>query len=254
MKRRLVALLVSGCVAVVGAQAGQHASGSGKTSTTNYPAQFVLQDRPGDLITSDGLGPYVNGAAGVTAEFQITTTNGVISHTQFFFQFAATKRQAGRYVNLSYTAPVATGCNPSPSNNPVGSLRRGAGYGAFFIGTEPVAGTQLLAAEGSFDHGDGTLGPFRFANGVKLDPLLPYYCSDMVVVTRPSRGTWTLTTDTQASAVYFINGQAAYPANPEEVGSIAQMMSGGESGSLVGNYRMPFFMTISCSSATNCPS
>jgi hypothetical protein len=253
VKRIVVGLLVSGCVAVVGARAEQHANGSGKSTTINYPAQFVLQDRPGDLITSDGLGPYVNGVAGVTAEFQITTTNGVVSHSQFFFEFAAAKHQAARYVNLSYSAPVATGCNPSPSENPVGKLE-GAGYGAFFIGTEPIAGTQLLAAEGSFDHGDGTLGPFRFANGVKLDPLLPYYCSDMVVLTRPSRGTWTLTTDTQVGAVYYINGQPAYPTNPEEVGSIAQMMNGGESGSLVGNYRMPFFMTISCLSTANCPS
>lgn len=249
----VVTLLVSGYIAVVGAQAGQKAGGSGHSTTTNYPAQFVLQDRPGDLITSDGRGPYVNGVAGVTAEFQITTTNGVVSHTQFFFQFAVAKRQAARYVNLSYTAPVATGCNPSPSQNPVGNLQ-GAGYGAFFIGTEPIAGPQLLAAEGSFDHGNGTLGPFRFANGVKLDPLLPYYCSDMVVVTRPSRGTWTVTTDTEAGATYYVHGQAAYAENPEEVGSIAQMMSGGESGSLVGNYRMPFFMTISCLSTTSCPS
>jgi hypothetical protein len=253
VKRIVAALLVSGCVAVVAAQAGRDAKGSGKSTTTNYPAQFVLQDRSGDLITSDGQGPYVNGVAGVTAEFQITTTNGVVSSSQFFFEFAAAKRQAARYVNLSYTAPVATGCNPNPSDNPVGKLQ-GAGYGAFFIATEPIAGTQLLAAEGSFDQGDGTLGPFRFANGVKLDPVLPYYCSDMVVVTRPSRGTWTLTTDTQAGAVYYIKGQPAYPENPEEVGSIAQMMSGGESGSLVGNYRMPFFMTISCLSTTSCPS
>lgn len=253
MKRVVVTLLVTSCVAVVEVHAGQRANGSGKSTTTDYPAQFVLQDRPGDLITSDGLGPYVNGVSGVTAEFQITTTNGVVSHTQFFFQFAATKRQTGRFINLSYTTPVATGCNPNPSANPVGTLR-GTGYGAFFIGTEPIAGPQLLAAEGSFDHGAGTLGPFRFANGVKLDPLLPYYCSDMVVVTRPSRGTWTLTTDTQAGAVYYVNGQPAYPENPEEVGSIAQLMSGGESGSLVGNYRMPFFMTISCLSVTSCPS
>ena len=222
---------------------GQKGNGNAKTTQVNYPAKLMFLDRAEDGITSDGKGAYTNGVDGVTAVLQQQSDG---TGSQFLLKFSAVKGKLARSVTYSYTTPVTTSCNPFPANNPVGSMSD-AGYVDFLnLGTMSVG--AVIAKQGGFHT---QIGSFRFSDATKPDPIEPYFCGDLLVATRTSQTTWTLTTDTTPGQTYFDTaGTAVYTANPEEVGSTSQLDN---PGSFTGNYRMSFFATVSCLSASSCP-
>lgn len=249
MKRIAIVAACLGLATTAGLLAGptQKANGNGNAKTTqlNYPAKLILLDRAEDGITSDGKGAYIDGVDGVTAVLQGSSSPG--AEFQFLLTFSAVKGKYPRSITYHYTTPTATGCDPVPANDPVGSMSD-TGFMAFLnVGTMPVG--AVVAKQGSFST---KIGTFRFGDATKADPVEPYYCSDLLVATRTSATTWTVTTDATPGQTYFNSaGTPVYTANPEEVGSASQLAVSGSS--FIGNYRMPFFATVSCLSATSCP-
>lgn len=232
-------LAVSLAILTVAQGARMAAGGSQKNKTTDYPVKVIFLDRVGDAIASDGKGAYTDGVDGVTALIQPSVNN------QFLLKFASGGR-IRRGVNYAYTSPTATSCDGNVSDNPTGTVAGDQGYVDVLNVATMAVGSQI-AKQGGFHTAAGT---FRFADATKIDPVNPYHCGDLLVVTRTSATTWTVTTDVTPGQTYFNSvGTPVYTANPEEVGQTAQL----DGAAFDGNYHMPFFLTISCLSTTNCP-
>ena len=240
-----VALATAGS-SVLAVGLGQGKGSSSKVTYTDYPAKIIFQDRGGDAITSDGKGAYIHGVDGVTAIFQ-TASNG--TGGQFLLKFGAVKGKILRKINYAYSASgEVTPCDSTSTDNPTGVIAD-SGY-VDFLNTANMAIGSTIAKQGGFHTAVGT---FRFHDATKLDPINPYNCGDLLVVTRGGATTWTVTTDVTPGQTYFNSiGTPVYTADPEQVGSRSQL-SNDTNHQFFGNYRMPFFATISCLSAAACP-
>lgn len=243
--------MLPGLVASVGAfqgnaNAASKGSGSNQTVST-WAAQVVFRDGSTDAVTSDGHGAYVDGQNGVTAELQLNPSTNRIG---LLVKFAKSKG-ASRYINVAYTQPVVTACNPILSSNPTGTSTispSGGTFGAQNVGTMAIGSTlatqaEVNAAEIGFEFKDPTIADSDM-------------CSDLVVATRTSATSWVVTTDAPLPSYVNANGTVVYSSNPEEVGSAAQ---GSDSTGFLGNYRLPYLVTITCVAANtakqphNCP-
>ena len=249
-----VAATMAGGLALASAQG--HAAGAGAQkgpTLIEYPAKITFMDRDGDAITSDGKGAYIDGTDGVFARFQVMSDGS--GNAQFLLKFAKIRNSYPRQVDYGFTTTAATGCDPNTADDPTGTTSD-KGY-VDFLNVGLMAVGSVKAKQGGFHTAAGT---FRFHDATKPDPINPYNCGDLLVITRTSATTWTVTTDTTPGQVYYTTaGNAVYgydpanPQNPELVGSRAQFDNDAAGSSLIGNYRMPFFAVITCSSASKCP-
>ena len=237
---------------VVSARADQgnakiNSNGSGHTVVSTYPVQVVFRDASTDTVTSDGLGMYVDGQSGVTAELQLNPATGRIGlHTQF-----AKSRGVSRHINVAYLQPVVTACNPTTSSNPTGTTTIssiGVGFGIQNLGSMAIGST--LATQGEVNA--ASIG-FEFKDPTIADGDV---CSDLIVANRSSATSWTVTTDAPLPSYVDANKTQVFSSNPEEVGSTAQ---GSNSTGFLGNYRIAYLVTITCLQANtaqqpnNCP-
>lgn len=214
-----------------------------KGTPSDYPVKVMFLDRPGDAITSDGEGAYTNGVAGVTALIQPSVSN------QFLLKFGSGAK-VRRGINYNYTATTATSCDGSVGSNPTGTISDDQGYVDVLNIATMAIGSQI-AKQGGFH--TVAAGTFRFADATKVDPINQYNCGDLLVVTRTSATTWTVTTDVTPGQTYYDTaGTPVFTANPEEVGSTAQL-DVDSTHDFLGNYHMPFFATITCLLTTSCP-
>jgi hypothetical protein len=240
-----IPVAAAGVLASTGQKKGAPAP---KPVTTSYAAQVQFRDLTTDAIHSDSGTTYVNGVAGVQAEFQVTTSGGAVTSDQFLLQFGAVKHVT-RTIHYTYS-PTTTSC--SAGAGPAGSISDPGYFDTLTISTMPVG--SVGARKGGFHTAPGA---FRFTDRFS-DPVYPYECGDMLVVSHPTSTTWIVTTDTDPNATYTDPlGNVLFPAgNPgaqvEGVGSMTQLDQ--EAGpTFTANYRMPFQVTITCLSSSTCP-
>ena len=222
----LAAVAALSLTAVIDAQKG----GGPKVTLVEYPAEITFWNRTTDGVKSDGA-VYKNGVNGVKAVFQDNSAG--TGSRNFLLNMS---RSRGRSLTFDYRTEVVTPCAvmDTEPTGPTGVLTDGgADFWILNIMQMPVGST--IAKQGAFATG---VGLFRFHDETKINPIEPYHCAQLMVVTRLSRTQWRVTTDVDPDTVYF--NTAGLVVTP---GSTVQLDQGD---SLRGNYRMAFGADITC--------
>ena len=226
---------------------GQKVSQKGKPGGGNTNSTFpvVVEFEPGGAIQGDGLGEYINGQEGVTAELQTSPDY------QLRLVLGKVRKSIPRSLLYDYTQPVVTECDPDVSDDPVGTLE--APYSTTLnVAVKHLADMPVGSVGARFASFHTPVGVFRFHEHGLIDGSIPDHCGTLLVVTRTSTTTWTVTTDAVPGGYYEnINGDLVQA--PYAVGPTAQL-DDFDTGELIGNYDMPLHMTITCLSTSVCPS
>jgi hypothetical protein len=207
----------------VGAQKG----GGTKVTLVEYPAEITFWSRAEDGVKGDGA-VYKNGVNGIKAVFQDKSDG---TGTKNFLLNMS--RSRGRTLYFDYTDEVATACDADAGSTGILGDRT-ANFWILNIMSMPLGST--IAKQGTFST---AVGEFRFHDETRVDPIEPYHCGQLMVVTRMSQTHWRVTTDVDSYTVYF--NTANLMVTP---GSTVQLS--GSDGTFRGNYRMQFGADIVC--------
>ena len=208
---------------------GAQKSGGTKVTLVEYPAEITFWTRDTDGVKGDGA-VYKNGVSGVKAVFQDNSA-GTGSRN-----FLLSLPRKGRTLTFDYRNEVATSCAAidAEPNGPTGVVTEtGSFLWILNVMRMPIGST--IAKQGSFAT---SVGYFRFHDETKVNPIEPYHCAQLMVVTRLTQTHWRVTTDVDSEAVYF--NTAGLVVTP---GSTVQLDQGDV---LRGNYRMAFGADIIC--------
>jgi len=169
--------------------------GGTKVTLVEYPAEITFWSRGTDGVKSDGA-VYKNAVSGVKAVFQDNSAG--TGSRNFLLNLS---RSRGRSLTFDYRNEVATPCEAVDvePNGPTGVLTDGgADFWILNVMQMPIGTTT--AKQGAFST---SVGMFRFHDETKINPIEPYHCAQLMVVTRLSRTQWRVTTDVDPEAVYF---------------------------------------------------
>ncbi len=234
--KRMLKLLVACIGLLFASNSAFYARSAGKTRTPS--ATVTFWNGPEDNIRSDGL-PYTDGVRGVlclvrTDSNQELILNVVTSRRRLWYRF-------------DLPSVLATDCftGQAPTSESTGLSVAGFlnvhGIGAIQLGEVRAVRANFFA---------GSVGQFNFLDANGTPPSYPWSCSTNVAVFRQDQTHWYISTSVH-NIETFIQTELGGDQIPDATGSPVTpgdtaQLNDTTTKALLGNYRMPFGITVEC--------